>query len=171
MIAKYLPLKALRIPDIQFSPVFIWNSTFLCILLLASLLNLHVWHFGKKQQQITQSQIKEENTAVQTLSIPDAHLFGIMKNSNEIIISQLPIKIEGVFYAKENPIALLSIRGEVAKVYHLGDRILGVYIQKINPNSIILQSGEQLSKLAMPSSKLQFLPPPTSNEIGATDEK
>ena len=98
-------------------------------------------------------------------SLPDAHLFGqAMTDLNDAPVSNLQFKVTGIVKVtsgnnKEVSKAYISLNGEPAKIYEIGDNLpYGVKVYDITTDTVMLENSGHLEKLLLPREQLVFKP-------------
>jgi type II secretory pathway component PulC len=95
--------------------------------------------------------------------LADWHLFGEYHPSRATQVTQLPLRLIGIFYVTPpaTSLILISVSGQAAKLFSKGQTLLpGVVIDEILRDSVILKHNGNLESLLLPIPKLEFAPPP-----------
>lgn len=135
----------------------------LCIAVIQLVVNIWPRSAAVTTDPLLQAQVKP------LPDIPSWHLFGdygIIK-AGMLPITQLDLKLEGVFYASEaaESMVLVSTPSVSVKPYHVGDSLPGgAKIKEILPNGVIIDYNNQLQNLPLKKPKLDFLPKPKGLE-------
>lgn len=85
------------------------------------------------------------------VSLAQYHLFGIVNQQlMNLSKTNLPMTLEGILTGKEN-LAIIQINQQPAKVYHIGESILGLAtLKKIQTRQVILSHQGRLTSLPLP---------------------
>jgi type II secretory pathway component PulC len=136
-----------------------------CLLLLTTFIDLPLsWH---KDYKLAHNPAAAMNKNLQLNSqalaliaqIPNQHLFGISGRSTDIPITSLQIRLVGIVQAVPagQSRAIISIAGQPAKIYQVGDTLTGdVRITAITQESVLLENGNQTEKLPLARPPLSF---------------
>lgn len=143
------------------------------ILVLLLLIGLTVTHDFNLWQDIHGVAATEGPPQVITASstdkiskIPSWHLFGGSDDQNALPGTRLQAVLSGVMMAQptRDSEAIISVAGEAAKVYRVGDELNGVHVtvHAITNDGVILDNGGRLEKLTLERPPLEFHGLPTS---------
>ncbi|MDX1901172.1 MAG: type II secretion system protein N [Gammaproteobacteria bacterium] len=105
--------------------------------------------------------IMTASLAEKITQIPQWHLFGAAASDQSALPgTRLQAVLSGVMMAspEQNSEAIISVAGQPAKVYRVGDALSGmsVRVHSITNDGVILENGGHLEKLSLERSPLEF---------------
>lgn len=131
---------------------------------------INVWQWRSDWQLIHRvsaapAQVPVDQTTQLIHNLPNAHLFGqAFMRTDGMPITNLQLRLTGIVKVNneqgvEVSKAYISISGQTAKIYEVGDTLpYGVKVYSITQDSVVLDNDGHLEKLPLPREKLQFKP-------------